>query len=254
MQLQIRPTHLLSWTRDVYGNSIALVDFLEDADTLEIVNEVTVERVDPFPEKRLHEPWLVGWPVQYEPIEAAVVQSYLASSYLEEVDDDPPLGRRGAAGADARGRRGHLARALSLPCIRRSPTGGARRRACRARRRRLRAGSGSCRDMATLLMEAARVLGVASRFASGYLHGTASLAGRASTHAWTEIYLPALGWRGFDPTIGTAIGLHHVVTGVSQHPRGVMPISGTFQRGRGSFQSLSVQVETRVPRERAVLR
>ena len=70
--------------------------------------------------------------------------------------------------------------------------------------------SGSCRDLATLMMEAARHLGVAARFASGYLHGSASLAGRASTHAWAEVYLPTLGWRGFDPTIGSATSLGHV--------------------------------------------
>ena len=71
--------------------------------------------------------------------------------------------------------------------------------------RTLELGTGSCRDMATLMMEAARLLGVAARFASGYLHCTASMAGHASTHAWAEVYLPTLGWRGFDPTIGAAI-------------------------------------------------
>src|SRR6185503_11416066 len=86
--------------------------------------------------------------------------------------------------------------------------------------------TGSCRDLATLLMEAARSSGVASRFVSGYLHGSASVEGRASTHAWTEVYLPTLGWRGFDPTIGDSVGMNHIVTGVSSHPRGVMPVSG----------------------------
>ena len=62
--------------------------------------------------------------------------------------------------------------------------------------------SGSCRDMATLMLEAARHLGVAARFSSGYLHSSASRAGRGTTHAWTEVYLPTLGWRGFDPTRG----------------------------------------------------
>ena len=64
--------------------------------------------------------------------------------------------------------------------------------------------------MATLLMEAARGCGVAARFASGYLHGRASMAAAASTHAWAEVYLPTLGWRGLDPTLGdvTAIQPH----------------------------------------------
>jgi len=98
--------------------------------------------------------------------------------------------------------------------------------------------------MGTLMMEAARLLGVAARFASGYLHCAASVAGHASTHAWAEIYLPTLGWRGFDPTTGAAVSLRHVTTGVSSHPRGVMPVSGTFVGDRADYRALEVTVKT----------
>ena len=64
------------------------------------------------------------------------------------------------------------------------------------------------------------------RFSSG-CSTAASRAGRGTTHAWTEVYLPTLGWRGFDPTVGGSIP-HHIVVGVSSHPRGVMPVSGAF--------------------------
>ena len=107
-------------------------------------------------------------------------------------------------------------------------------------------GTGSCRDMATLLMEAARASGVAARFASGYLHGRASMAGDASTHAWAEVYLPTLGWRGLDPTIGDVTATNHIVTGVSTHPRGVMPVSGTFTGEPGAYLGLKVTVKTTV--------
>lgn len=108
----------------------------------------------------------------------------------------------------------------------------------------LRLGTGSCRDVATLMMEAARMLGIASRFASGYLHCIASEAGRASTHAWTEVYLPSLGWCGFDPSIGESTSLKHVVTGVSNHPRGVMPVSGMFTGSASHYCKMVVQVKT----------
>ena len=110
--------------------------------------------------------------------------------------------------------------------------------------RTLELGTGSCRDMGTLMMEAARLVGVAARFASGYLHCAASVAGHASTHAWAEIYLPTLGWRGFDPTTGAAVSLRHVTTGVSSHPRGVMPVSGTFVGDRADYRALEVTVKT----------
>ena len=82
------------------------------------------------------------------------------------------------------------------------------------------------------MMEASRLLGIAARFASGYLDCMAAEAGYASMHAWTEIYLPTLGWIGFDPTLGMATSQRHVLAGVSNHPRGVMPISGMFTAHR----------------------
>lgn len=98
--------------------------------------------------------------------------------------------------------------------------------------------------MATLLMEAARTLGFAARFASGYLHGNASIAGRASTHAWAEVYLPALGWRGMDPTLGAVTDGRHIVVGVHHHPRGVMPVTGTFTGTSADLVEHTVSVTT----------
>jgi transglutaminase-like putative cysteine protease len=103
--------------------------------------------------------------------------------------------------------------------------------------------SGSCRDMATLMMDAARLLGFAARFASGYLDCRASEAGRASMHAWAEIYLPTLGWRGYDPTLGEPTSLKHLVVGVSNHPRGVMPISGMFTGASSDYVEMTAQVK-----------
>jgi transglutaminase-like putative cysteine protease len=243
MALAIEPAHEITWVRDVYGNSLALVDFTASADRLEIVSDVTVERVEPFPERRFHEPWLVPWPVGYAVEEQVVTDAYRRLSFP---DDAGPLEQW--LGADPVRRSGDAEGTLLDLCSRVHGAIAYRRRVERGvqpPRDTLRSASGSCRDMATLMMDAARVLGVASRFASGYAHTSATLAGRAATHAWTECYLPDLGWRGFDPTTGKAIGIRHIATGVSQHPRGVMPVSGTFVGVRSLFQSLEVDVQTR---------
>ena len=55
-----------------------------------------------------------------------------------------------------------------------------------------------------------------------------------------------LGWRGLDPTIGGATALAHIATGVSTHPRGVMPVSGTFTGEPGAYLGLKVTVKTTV--------
>lgn len=242
MSLRIEPAHTLLWVRDVFGNSIALVDPLGSADVLSIATDVTVERLDPFPSRTFHEPWRVPFPPRYDPLETPVTSVYQSPAYPEESarvgawldqDFEPEA-------SDAEGTMQALCeRVHRRVAYRRRDEKGVQSPAVT-----LDLLSGSCRDLATLMMEAARHLGVASRFASGYLHGSASLAGRASTHAWAEVYLPTLGWRGFDPTLGTATSLGHVVTGVSSHPRGVMPVSGLFTGLPADCRALEVTVRT----------
>ncbi len=89
-------------------------------------------------------------------------------------------------------------------------------------------GSGSCRDFALLLMEAVKCLGLASRFVSGYLHAPLMSSQIGSTHAWAEVYLPGVGWKGFDPTIGDIVGKDHIPVAVSRLAESVPPISGTY--------------------------
>lgn len=243
MALTIRPAHEITWVRDVYGNSLALVDFTAAADRLEVVSDITVERWDPFPERHFHEPWLVPWPVRYAAEEQTVIDAYRRLSF-----PDDAAAVEQWLGTAAVGHPDDTEGTLLELCRRVHGAIAYRRRAERGvqtPRETLRTASGSCRDMATLLMDAARVLGVASRFASGYAHSSATAAGHASTHAWTECYLPDLGWRGFDPTSGKAIGIQHIATGVSQHPRGVMPVTGSFVGARNAFRSLEVDVQTR---------
>jgi transglutaminase-like putative cysteine protease len=242
LDLRLNPAHRLSWIRDVFGNSIALVDWLEPSNLLSVVNDVVVERVAPFPGRDLHEPWCVPFPPQYEPMERAVTDVYARPSFVE---DQPAIAswlREGLVitPTDAEGTIVALCELVgrTVAYQRRSERG------VQGPGRTLTLRSGSCRDMATLMMEAARHLGVAARFASGYFHCAASMAGHASTHAWTEVYLPSLGWRGFDPTIGAEVSLRHIVTGVSSHPRGVMPVSGVYAGARDDCRSMEVRVRT----------
>ena len=242
MHLELSPASRLHWVRDVFGNSIALVDWLEPADTLRIVNDVVLERLTPFPARDLHDPWRVPFPPRYDPLETAIVAMYTTPTYVEDV---PALTtwlglEPGGDPDDAEGAMRALCKRVgsTVRYLRRAEKG------VQTPAQTLALGSGSCRDLATLLMEAARVSGVAARFASGYLHGRASLAGEASTHAWAEMYLPTLGWRGFDPTIGELTSAGHIVTGVSTHPRGVMPVSGSFTGGSADYLALHVTVKT----------
>ena len=108
----------------------------------------------------------------------------------------------------------------------------------------LRTRSGSCRDFAVLMMEAARSLGIATRFVSGYIFVPESSNGNGggSTHAWIQAYLPGAGWIDFDPT-NSIIGNRNLIrVGVAWTPDQVLPLSGTYLGPPDAFQGMDVTV------------
>ena len=249
MELEIEPAHRLIWSRDVFGNSVAIVDFVEESTKLAIVSKVVVARTTPFPLQVLHESGRVLYPLSYDPLEVSVTGAYQTACYPNDRAElvpwlDSSLPKHDPNDAES------ILFALGLAIHQRIKYQRRNTKGVQSPAETLRLGSGSCRDMATLMMDAARALGFAMRFASGYLDCAASLAGRASMHAWTEAYLPEFGWIGFDPTLGEPTSLKHVVTGVSDHPRGVMPVSGMFTGASSDYREMIVQVTTeRLPSE-----
>ena len=105
--------------------------------------------------------------------------------------------------------------------------------------------AGSCRDFATLFIEACRFLGLPARFVSGYLHCPETVHGHGSTHAWAEVYLPGAGWKGFDNTSGIVVGEDHIAVAVTRHPEDAPPISGSYagETPVNSRMELKVDVE-----------
>jgi transglutaminase-like putative cysteine protease len=94
----------------------------------------------------------------------------------------------------------------------------------------LASGQGTCRDFALLMMEAARSLGLAARFVTGYLYdaGGAAARGGGATHAWCSIYLPGAGWVEYDHTNGLVAGTNLIRVGVARTPEQAMPVAGGF--------------------------
>jgi Transglutaminase-like superfamily/Bacterial transglutaminase-like N-terminal region len=102
-------------------------------------------------------------------------------------------------------------------------------------------GSGSCRDFAVLMMEAARHWGFGARFVSGYIQMAEGQHG--ATHAWTEIYIPGAGWRGFDPTNNKLSGNEHVSVAVAREQEKALPVSGTWEGPANAFTRMEVSVQ-----------
>ena len=105
---------------------------------------------------------------------------------------------------------------------------------------------GSCRDFAVLMMEAARSLGLAARFVSGYIFvpGADHLAtrGGGNTHAWMQVYLPGAGWVDFDPTNSIVGNRNLIRVAVAWDHTHVVPLWGTFIGKASSFLGMDVTV------------
>ena len=93
--------------------------------------------------------------------------------------------------------------------------------------RTLRERIGSCRDLAMLLVEACRSVGVPSRFVSGY-HFEDPAPNAYELHAWAELYLPGAGWRGFDPSGKGLIDERYVTLVASSKSNLTAIITGNF--------------------------
>lgn len=103
---------------------------------------------------------------------------------------------------------------------------------------------GSCRDLAVLFCDACRAMGIASRFVSGYECASAG-SQYPSMHAWAEVYLPAIGWRGYDPARGIAVSNGHVAVAAGFDYDLASPVAGWYSGGSRSQMeaSLSLQVD-----------
>ncbi|MDQ3299408.1 MAG: class II glutamine amidotransferase [Myxococcota bacterium] len=106
---------------------------------------------------------------------------------------------------------------------------------------------GVCQDFTNLFICLTRLLGVPARYCCGYIYTGVKhenqRQGEAS-HAWVQVYLPQVGWKGFDPTNGILTQTDHVRVAVGRNYLDATPTSGTiFVGGGGETLTVDVRVE-----------
>ena len=243
--LTISPAAQLRWMHDAYGNSVALAEFDGEADTLEIVSELVVERFESALPNSEIKPAVAIAGVVYSAGEQAVLQPYL---YHAAADPDGVLDRwlgdfRLRIGEGSSHLLSDLAHAIhaGLGYAVRFDEG------TQHPVDTLSFGTGSCRDYAWLFIELARRLGFAARFVTGYIHDrTPDAMGLVSTvgltHAWADVFIPGDGWVEFDPTNDLVADRQLLRVAVARVPEDASPVAGSFIGPDGSFLGLGVGV------------
>ena len=227
-QLHISPRYQIRWERDIYGNSIALVNFLEPSQILEISSNVVVQHYAEQPLEFALDESAQHYPFHYNPLEQIDLIPYQMAVFPK----DCPIIQEWVQDICRPGKL--MKTAVLLDSLNKAIVANFTYKmreepGVQSPQQTIESGSGSCRDFAALFIEACRVFGFASRFVSGYLFLPKETADQHSaTHAWSEVYLPGSGWRGFDSTSGLLVGGEHIAVAHHRHPEAIPPVSGSF--------------------------
>jgi transglutaminase-like putative cysteine protease len=218
------------WIHDVFGNCITLVDFATETKSLKFESIIRLEHTpENAPDFRI-EDYARLHPFSYAEGEYPDLSAYIHRHHPNDVRVGEWLAKF-VTPAPSRPT-GQLLMTLneaiaeSFSYKRRSSHG------TQTPDKTIETQQGTCRDFALLMMEAARSLGFAARFVTGYVYvpdrdGSVRLGGGA-THAWCQIYLPGSGWVEFDPTNGIVGNRDLIRVGVARTPSQAVPLSGSY--------------------------
>ena len=239
--------HTRHRSQDPQGNFLVRVLFAEPTASFELTVELEVELVEVNPFDFFLEPGAATWPFRYAPLLEQELAPSLGAGpvrpWLAGLLGGLSLGQQSSV--ELLVALNHLVHSRVAYLTRLEP-------GVQSPEQTLERGSGSCRDVAWLLVQAARSLGFAARFASGYLIQLVQpqsldpgiKADGADLHAWAEVYLPGAGWIGFDATSGLIAGAGHIPLACTVHPDSAAPVSGTLHAGAAA----RFEIETTVSR------
>ncbi len=233
--------HFVNWQQDANANFLARLTFPERVNELRIEVDLVAEIAVLNPFDFFLEPYARAFPFEYAEVDRGSLAPYRElgpltprlAELLAELPDRHESTVDFLVALNAR-----LSQQISY-LIRLEP-------GVQSPEQTLTLGSGSCRDSAWLMVQLLRRLGLAARFASGYLiqlvpdvrplEGPAGPAADfTDLHAWCEVYLPGAGWVGLDPTSGLLAGEGHLPLACTPDPGAAAPVSGAIDECECEF-------------------
>jgi len=239
----------LRWIHDVFGNCVTLVQFADATEELVFDSEIKLDHTpENAPDFQIDD-YATEHPFEYSKDEKPDLLAYLQQqfsddnqaltdwlgSFLITTAPKQPTGQLLMTLNEA------IAQGFSY--VRRTEPGTQEPSVT------LRTQRGICRDFALLMIEAARALGFAARFVTGYIYVPSrdgpTLLGGGSTHAWCQIYLPGSGWVEFDPTNGIVGNRDLIRVAVARTPYQAVPLFGTYFGERADELGMDVSVNVK---------
>ena len=233
--ITVKPTgHVLRWIHDAAGNHVGRLWIQDKVEFLELDVELTAELIPYNPFDFLVDPYAERYPFAYPALVARELAPFTPptenGALLVRLAD----GLRQEARSDLCTTVELLVRAnqrvhAEIEYTHRMEHGV---QSCEAT---LQLRRGSCRDVAWLLAQVLRHLGLASRFVSGYLIQLANAnpdsprSDQADLHAWCEVYVPGAGWIGLDATSGLLAAEGHLPLARSNSFELAAAISGSVE-------------------------
>jgi transglutaminase-like putative cysteine protease len=245
-RLDIDPAPIdLRWMHDVFGNSVAIARFGERAKTLRFDSLVRMEHSPVISGTIDVEDYARLYPFTYSTED---MPDLLRSIERQHLDPFRTVDTWAMGFVRRDGRTETLAMLTEMTiAIRRNFTYVARHeKGTQTPVETLTKRQGTCRDFAVLMMEAARALGFAARFVSGYVYSPNAGEGRVgggNTHAWVRIFLPGSGWVEFDPTNGIVGNSGLIRVAIARDPYQAVPLSGTWSGFPSSSIGMTVAID-----------
>ena len=261
--LDVSPHSRQHWIHDVFSNSVTIVEPLVPAEELRFTARLQIEHHGVLNQELPIAPEAKIYPFEYSADDRADLSSFLPLQY----PDDAGLVRDWVASFLPQRGRTHTRDILAnINEAIRTDFGYAARDAIGTQRpaQTLLLRTGTCRDFALLMIEAARGLGLAARFVSGYIYDAAldqpraepaaggiesrdagGTRGSGATHAWLHVFLPGAGWVPFDPTNTLFGGTDLIRVAYSRTPEQAAPVSGSWTGEASDFLGMTAEVSVR---------